>query len=448
MFDNTADVLDHAETLAYEEGFQRAGGSDLGAWVDRDDGTCDFVPAPPRTEQVIREVVLADNNRGRFTKRFDRLAKACARHGQVLSILQWKTVDAPHPLFRNRTVKRNCAVISLPPVVGERGAVIGHFERAEDGKQWYLHIFNEDDTAAVRAFLPRADECDHCGKARRRNQTFVVRTPDGDKLVARQCLLSYCGVDPLAALVVAAAYEASNGESDYDDCWGGGKNLIHVESLVRTAYRVARKLGGYSKDNSAYHVMLVDRGRPQDTDNLYLARKEQEIIDSYKGFDPECDLQALADYVEHATGDFGENLRTVFGLEYAETKRRNLIIAGVGLSVGRVLKREKDAEVKAALPTAKLLDAEVGKRVDLVGTVLRTFVTEGEFGSTCIVAIRCADGTNLVNFHTGSNRPEAGKVYAIRATVKKHGSDRRTNEPQTIITRAVYTEAPAQPALI
>lgn len=456
MYANDA-YLDHAATDAFEAGFQREGTDDVvrvseadqGHWVEGEDGDT-WVPAAARTEQVIREVVLSDNNRGRFEKRFKRLASACARHGQELKLLRWTTVEVQHPLFATRTTRRNAAVISLPPVVGERGQVIGHFERAEDNTSWYIHAFDEANLEIVRTFETRADQCDHCGKARRRNQTFVVRTAEGDKLVARQCLLAYIGIDPLSALALAAAYSAVNGDGDPDESLGGGRGagFIHVESLVRIAYRVARKLGGYSKDNAGLHCFLLENGKPDAHASAFEQRKQQDILDSYKGFDPECDLFALADYVEGAQGDFGENLRLAFSLEFVQEKRRRLIIAGVGLSVGRVLKRAEEAETKAALPAAKLLDAEEGKRIDIVGTVLRTHIHDGQFGPTCIVSIRCADGSNLVNFHTGANRPEAGKVFSIRATVKRHGNDKRSGEPVTTITRAVYSDAPSQPALI
>lgn len=447
MFADSQDILDHAETQAAEEGFQRAGGDDYGQWVDAEDGgQPEFVPAPPRTEQVIREFVISDNNRGRFEKNFAKLSRACARYGQTLSILHYKIVEVKHPLFRNRTVKRNAAVISLPPVVGERGSVIGHFERAEDNTSWYVHCFNEDDSAAVRAFAGREDQCDHCGFQRQRNQTFVVRSKTGDKLVARQCLLSYCGIDPLAALAISSAYHAVDSEES-EFFFGRTPGSIHVETLVRTSFRVAKKLGGYSKQDSVRHVNLLTAGKPFATEG-YEQREQQEIIDSYEGFDPECDLFELADYVETVSGEFGDNLRLVFGLEFCDPKRKNLVVAGVGLSVGRVLKRAQDAKEREALPTAKHLDAEVGKRVDLVGKVLRTHLYDGAYGTTCIVSIRCDDGTNLVNFHTGEKRPEANTVYAIRATVKKHENDKRTGEPVTVIGRAVYAAPPAQQPLL
>lgn len=405
----------------------------------------------PRTEQIEVQYVVRGNNGGRFVKHFERLAKTCAKHGQVLTLSAPYTVTEPHPFFPGETVERDAYKVSLPPLAGQKGTVVGHFERAEDGVQFYTSAFREENLEAVRAFHPRAGECDHCGKARLRNQTFVVRTEEGDRLVAKTCLFDYMGLDPKSVLAYAAAYEQLSGDGEYDEDrpqGGRGKDFYPVERAILLSYRVARKLGGYSKDKSRLHFNLVDHGKPFNGASDYERREQQAILDSYEGFDPPCDMEALRDYVNGVFGDFGDKLRLAFSFKEVEVKRLSLIVAGVGLSVGRVLKLAKEAEEKASLPPAKHFDAAEGARIDFTGRVVRTYVIDGAYGPTCIVTIRCDDGSVLVNFHTGKDRPEADRTYSIRATIKRHGTSKRDGTPETTLSRAVYTPIDAKQGVL
>ena len=135
--------------------------------------------------------------------------------------------------------------------------------------------------------------------------------------------------------------------------------------------------------------------------------------------------------------------------QWVVKERLNLIVAGVGGWVGKTLETETRKAALADLPPAKLLDGKEGQRLDFVGTVLRTTPHMGDFGESLIVAIVTDDGSRVVNYTTGQSKPVAGERYAIRATIKRHGVNKRDQFPETTVSRATYAPVgPLQPTLI
>jgi hypothetical protein len=150
------------------------------------------------------------------------------------------------------------------------------------------------------------------------------------------------------------------------------------------------------------------------------------------------------------TGDFGQNLQIAFSCEYAKPKRRNLIVAGVGLYIGRLLKQVREVEDEAgrAVRRPSCWHGAEKDRVDFEGEVERCFPLPSDFGPKTLIAIVTDDGSRCVHISTGEVKPEAGKRYAIRATIKRHGTNRKFGTPETTITRAVYSDPSNQQPLI
>lgn len=283
-----------------------------------------------RTEQVEVTYTFGLQVERLFMQNYDRFAKTCARFGQPLAILNREVIEVPHRYVKDQTVRRVQITVSIPPVAGEKGRVLGRFERAEDGKQFYVEVTDERFRAEVEALKGRAGECDHCGQNRDRNQTFVCETSEGVKLVGRSCLRDFFGMDPAKTLAFWQGLDKFKAEE-----WGagGGSNLYDVDFAVRQAYRVARRFGGYSKDSSIKHAALLVFGNHGFTAEE--RRYNKEIIDSYAGFEPEFDAEGFADYIVNLRpSDFADTLRIILEQDYANSKRFGTLVAGVGLSVG------------------------------------------------------------------------------------------------------------------
>ncbi|AFU87705.1 hypothetical protein CcrKarma_gp188 [Caulobacter virus Karma] len=407
-----------------------------------------------RDGQAVLTFMMGFAVEERFMRLLAKLQKRAAHGAQTLEVLERKVVDIPSPYLSDEAmvVRRIEITLSVPPMVGEKGRVLGIYEAAEKTGH-YLKLVDKTANDVVEGMRVHAGECAHCGVNQRRKHTFVCETADGIKMIGASCLKAYMGADPVRML---SFWDDLNNFKGDPGGWRKGEEYVDLGELLRTSYRVARRFGGYSKEESRKHVGLLMFGNRGYGLSDYERKRNQEIIDSYKGFDPEFDREGFTDYIRSLKpgNPFHENIKMVLAQEdFVLVKRIGVIVAAVGLSVGRALEREEDARKKADAPQrppAKHLDAAEGQRVDFVGEVVRTNLYTNDFGeTTCIVAIRCDDGSAVVNFHTGKYRPEAGKRYAIRATIKRHGANKRSGEPETTINRAVYAPAdPSQGALI
>lgn len=374
-----------------------------------------------------------------FEAEIEKLNKLIRRHGSAITIVERSIVETKDWLDRRRDNFHY--VIDAPAVAGEKAKLAGTFELAEDNESIYTVVLPGYEEAQIAAFKPRWQECDHCHADRKRHASFVCEREDGTFVViGRNCSRAYLGISPADLLARAAVARMIEGkDEDEEGFFGFRTSMFNVEEKVREAYRVAKHLGGYSKETRSLFEdhMRALRGAKDDG----YPWKYAKIREEYEGKPiPEINLVDFADYVESATGDFGENLRIALGCEYAKLKRAGIVIAGTGLYVGRALKRERDAAARADLPTAKHIEAPIGKRVDLVATVIKTRPYESMYGAGMMIQMRAADGSNAIQFTSGENTPEAGKTYAIRGTIKKHDKDKRTGEPQTMLSRCIFKE--------
>jgi hypothetical protein len=458
------EVMAHRETEIAEEAFQN---EEWDTGLERVDGAPEEFQ-PYRHERLGDAVVLVGGYE-RYTLTADRsaaddlrkevakLSRKLTRHGGEVRIVAEEETQHEHKWLRKRgkpiTIYQTIFTIEAPAVAGENAKLIGTFELAEDGEQVYRNALPGYTETDLEPFIGRWWECDHCGYNRKRHASFVCEKTDGSRmLIGRQCSMSYMGLSPADILARAAIAKALGGGEDEERSLSGGSYYLYMETVVQNAYRVAKKFGGYSRDGA--EAFYRDMAALQGERDYGRDRTNQNIRDEYKERDrtlEPLDYNALADYVEGATDTYGENLRIALTCTYIKPKRYRTVVSGVGMFVGRSMKRAQAAavEAKSDRPAAKHLDGAVGARVDFVGTVERVIPLESDFGPKSLIAIVCDDGTRCVHYCTAAQMPEAGKVYGIRATIKEHGTNKKFGTPQSVITRAAYGPVPAdQPKLI
>lgn len=371
-----------------------------------------------------------------------KVNKLIKRHGGEVRIVGEEIIEKAG-YVPGRVVRKVIFTIEAPAVAGEKAKLAGAFELAEDGVSIYTAVVKPYTEEQVAPFKDRWQECDHCGYDRKRHASFVCEKLDGTfTLIGRNCSKAFLGLSPAELLARAAVAKVLDNAGDADeDGWGGGggSNLIYMETLVDRAYRVALHLGGYSryiKDKFLQHMWALGGAKDHYPDTT-----NRDIRREYEGkYTEKLNLVAFADYIDRATGDFGENLRVAFSCEYVKPKRVGLIIAGVGMFVGRALKLVEEAKNAKLKPPAKLLAGAEKDRVDFVAEVTKTIPFENDFGGGIMIIMMGADGENVIHYATGENTPDAGKRYAVRGTIKKQGTARFDGQPQTTITRATYKE--------
>ena len=411
--------------------------SELVAWETSvgEDGETLYTRAAPRAEPVRFEMKPTWDGLSRLLARVDKFNRIARRYGQEVSARHVRDEQKPHWLLGwAKPVPVPVWEVTVPPLVGVKGRILAHFERGEGGKGQYVHCFDEERRAEAETFLPRAGQCDHCGKRRVRNHSYVCEVEGRVLMVGSACLLDFLGIDPAWALACCEWFEAKRGDADYDDDRPhGSKTRVDTAELVETCYRVARKHGGYSREiGDVMHTevgCLMFPGPDKTT---------AEVKAKYKDFHPVFDRDEFARYIEKASGDFGANLRMAVMQDWVETKRIRLVLAGVGLFVGRAMKREEDA--KKPVVITREFEGDKGQRIDFEAEIIRTYVRDGAYGETCIITLRTDDGRQAVNFHTGRDRPEAGKRYQVRGTVKRHQAAFKGQGRETIFARCTYKE--------
>jgi len=450
------EVMDRRETDVAEDAFQRGDEHPL------DDGAL----IPYRHERLGEaEALVGGYERYTITVDADaesdmraaveKLSRKLKRHGGEVRIVSAESHSYEHPFMKTRDrvtrervpviVKQIIFTIEAPAVAGENAKLIGTFELAEDNEQVYRIALPGYSEADLEPFIGRWNECDHCGYKRQRHASFVCEQADGNRmLIGRQCSMAYMGLSPADILARAAiAKVLSNSDSEESESFFGGGYRMHMETVVQDAYKVAKKFGGYSKEiaDDFYRDMAAlggasDYGNDRTNERIRAEYKERD-----RTLEP-IDYNALADYVETASGDYGHNLRVALTCAYIKPKRYRTVVSGVGMFVGRALKQKKaaDEEAKSPRPAAKHLEGATGARVDFIATVERVIPLQSDFGPKSLVAIVGDDGTRCVHYCTSQHMPEAGKRYAIRATIKEHGVNKKFGTPQTVIARAAYSE--------
>lgn len=299
------------------------------------------------------------------------------------------------------------------------------------------------DLDAFRSAEPR---CEHCGAARRRRDTFVLRAPDGRLVqVGRNCLADFIRSDDLQhglrLWTLLAEFAAGGGEGDEEGFGGGGGGDRSPGTLSYLAHAVAAvRVDGFHKSDS-------DRAT-RGTIGFAMARRPTHDAHSaafWDGLQPTvADAERAAIILAWAAGQAGTS-------DYEGNLRVACALPTVGRSYGLLASapsayaRHVEGLVRQAREAAQIARnpgrhvGEIGKRLDLGDlTVLRTRYSEGDYGTTTIVALVDAQGNRMTWFASGARDLDAGTVLVgCKATPKKHGEFRGT--PDTTISRLAWT---------
>jgi hypothetical protein len=450
-FDEDAYQADFEQRMADEEAARRA--EQARQWRHPNLGEAEAV-----ADGVIRfDLTCDDRAEHDVLKSIEKLNRRMKKWGGEVRVVGTQEVFKDHwAKKRDRNgeiikIRQVILTVESPALAGtERTKLVGSFEMAEDGVEVYRHALGDADPAILEPYLKDSAwrGCDHCGFNRHRKATFLCEMADGSlKLVGRQCSRDFLGLEPgdiLARDTIYRELAGLAGEEDSEGSWGSFPTMFHVESFVQTAYIVAKRFGGYNRetaDQMMTHIAALEGARDYGRSTTFA-----DIREDYKRRPaPEAlDLQALCEFVDTMSGDYGQNVRIAFSCEFAKLKRRRLVLSGVGVYVGKLITRAqaaKEAAEKAARrPAPKHLDGQPKERLTFRAEIDRTTPYNSAFGPGLVVAMTAEDGSKIVHFATGDVKPERGKTYTVKATIKAHETDRHSGGPQTVVSRAVYEE--------
>lgn len=331
----------------------------------------------------------------------------------------------------------------LQPVTSEDGQQLGNLLRAVPGVEITI----------PEKFRNASQECEHCHTARRRNETFVLRSDAGDfKQVGRQCLRDFLGhqspeaLAEFAQVLIDAADLARVAE---DDSFGGGRVVerYEAEEFLALAAATIRLYGFRSRktaemNNSQSTSALIGEwlfASPAARDK-FKPRIVVEDADKQQAAEVYGWLQSLQE--RDTTGnDYMYNL-SLLG-QGATFTSRNFGLATSAVSTwAREMEREINRKKRMQDDAKSEYVGEVGKPLVFTATLTYTMDLEGNYGVTTLYKFKTAEGNVLVYMASrkvviaGKNL-EQGQTVTLKGTVKKQEprTDKYGTVKQTVVTQ-------------
>lgn len=298
------------------------------------------------------------------------------------------------------------------------------------------------------SFRHADQKCDHCGLARRRNETFVVRHEDGTlKQIGRQCIADFLGHQNPENILACAEWLLSAadvlGEAE-DEGWGGGGKKVVWLSDYLSYVALAIRTGGWLSRSKARELPEGDHRSATADEALSIMFPFKPSSDDPK---PESqDIELAGKAIEWLRGtlahqaelnDYQHNLVVICSRDAVVDKG-----FGIAASLIQAYKREMGmiAEQKARFEREVKSEffGEVCKREVFTLTVVKLIDCEGgEFGPVKLHKFFDQNGNVAAWFSTGGSL-EIGKTYRVRATVKAH--EEYNGVKQTMLTRCAVDD--------
>jgi hypothetical protein len=286
----------------------------------------------------------------------------------------------------------------------------------------------------------RPNECDHCHKNRNRNETYVLMNAEGDTMqVGSTCIQPYMGLT-VSGLAWLSGEPFAELEEMREPSESGPrpKPRYSVDYIIRAACAVETVFGFVSKAAAAFDQTptvsyVYDLISPPTTGRAAEEfQKWARRIDQDKAEEKAAIVRDFAKTIE-GNSEYAENMRTLANGETVNSRNIGLLVSAVGAynrAMGDVIKRE-------AKKVSEFV-GNVGDKIDIVGTVERSFTFENSFsyygGMSEILIIRGEDG-NVYKWKASTATDfEVGDRVSGKATIKAHEDYK--GEKQTTVTRA------------
>lgn len=284
--------------------------------------------------------------------------------------------------------------------------------------------------------------CDHCGKIRRRTETFVVQHEGGDmKQIGRNCIRDFLGHDPTRVVGWLEYFTSLQDELDEDEearGWGGGRvrPLYSTADILSLGAAVIRVTGWVPRSAAG-----ENRAATSDNVNYLLSPPRdprafaewQEVAKRYEPTDKDKQTATAAmEWVKQqpANNEYMHNLHNIVD---SPQIARNLTGFAVS-AVAAYLKAQEQLVLQKQEKKVSEWIAQPGQKITANVTLQSAKVMQGYYGTTTMLRFVDDQGRTIVWFATGTREEyEQGKKYQIQGTVKKN--DEYNGWKQTMLTR-------------
>jgi hypothetical protein len=288
----------------------------------------------------------------------------------------------------------------------------------------------------VERSLVHVGECDHCGQARRRNNTYLVRNDETGQTVnvGSTCIKDFLGWDAGVVFFSDSDMEPADGGTYFAPVFTVDTVLAYAYAAIKAHGWTPRSAWGGMPTADLVGMALLG-GRLTEKERMQVealrahAAEAGEMVATVRAYITSDDFNGTSTYVE--------NLKALMAVDAVTSKQFGLL-ASAPQAYLRSL--EKAAEKKAQV--AKTAGSEwVGaekERITVKGTIEAIRYSENTFGytttTTTIYTILSEEGNLFTWFSSnGALGDEAGVAVNLVGTVKKH--EEFNGSKRTVITR-------------
>lgn len=286
--------------------------------------------------------------------------------------------------------------------------------------------------------------CDHCRTRRRRNDTYLLLSDDGEwKQVGSNCLSDFLGTSPTYAAAMAEyllSVKTAMGEDDFSGGGSRGYPGIDAKHFLAFVHRSINTSGWVSKGKAKTDFYGELRATADIAETMYInwrdKTRDRTTGKLYETAPTDEELAVAGEALEWARALEGELDDYLHNLKVATAgSTMTWRSAGLVASVIPAMNRAKEREIKRAeyrkRAAASEYIGEVGKPLTFTGTVVMLKELDGVYGVTYLTKFVEGDGNTVVWF---ASRPlDRGVTYRLTATVKAHRDYNGAKE--TVITR-------------
>jgi hypothetical protein len=406
-------------------------------------------------------------------KRLSRLAKQAAVEltevpGSTFiyrKTRQWREKLRPDGTVRERyqvieidqNVVLECSRLTVGELPSENGFhFLGKIVHTEAGNMLMLAPSARNEQLPEEWKIAQ-NTCDHCKTARRRKDTFIIKTPEGNIMrVGRNCLADFLKTSPASMIAISAFQDAylSLVEDDGEEGggWGSGGWGPSLWHFLVCAFASTRKHGfvkagdwqdseEQTKTPTKQDAMFLANPCPKD-DSWNQAVKKAWVAGQPTDVDTADAIGALLWLDQNPDqGQYIHNLKVACQLPAITGDNQGLVAslpAAYNREMGKIALKKAE---KAATAQSKHVGT-VGERLTVEATVLTVQPLESmsRWGGSDLIKLVTDDGCVIVTFTTSASSPrqrDVGKRYSVKGTVKKH--DTYKGVANTQMTRCAFT---------
>lgn len=308
--------------------------------------------------------------------------------------------------------------------------------------------------------VPTEQRCDHCGQNRRRDQTYLIRNPEGKiEQVGSSCVDAYMGVkvQGLWALEYDPLKEDDGTLHDEEDeDFYGGTHFAQMprDSQEMMAYVLAVSDGGkrfvsrhdetyFNKRSTASNVELALWRDDVGEDDSWAKEVQQKVEQYQQNGEATAMLKKVNAFSQKQSGEYWSNVQTVTSSEMLNPRHMGIFVSSLNSmqkaeEKERAAKAEADAYVPgfAGEPKDKMKDRQ-GK-IKKVHHYTQDNYRTGQPEDKTVITFTDEEGHEMVWFSSREiDHAQAGdSIQFTGGSVKKHDSYR--GRDQTILTRVKF----------